>query len=78
MLLLKKLTKKKVDKKVYLAIDMNSVLNPEYYNKETFKFAKENNIVRTTPQVNNISFHLPNTPFYYQSKKVPEVNIFLI
>jgi len=35
---------------------------------------EEDNIL-ASPQINNITFHLPPTPFFYQPNKIPKVFI---
>lgn len=63
----------KVDRKIYLALDMNQVLNTDMYDSETFAEAVELDAVWASPQFNNISFHLPPAPLFYQQNKIPRV-----
>ena len=65
--------KGKVNKKIYITIDMNKVLNPDFYNEETYKVALETDSVRTSPQLSDITFKFPNIPLYGQKNKYSEV-----
>lgn len=66
--------KGRVNKRLYITIDMNTVLNPEFYDEETYQVALDSGNVRTSPQFNDITFKFPNIPIYYQKQKNPEVN----
>lgn len=67
-----------VSKKIYLAFDMNTVLNPEIYDTETFQEAIDNDLdIWNSPQINNISFHLPTSPLLYQSNKISQVSLYI-
>jgi hypothetical protein len=67
-----------VSKKIYLAFDMNTVLNPEIYDTETFQEAIDNDLdIWNSPQINNISFHLPTSPLLYQSNKISQVSLYM-
>ena len=62
----------RVDKKFYLALDMNLVKNPAVYDDATFALVESDKDPDpwTSPQINNISFHMPESPFFYQRNKI--------
>jgi hypothetical protein len=68
---------KNVSKKIYLAFEMKPALNYNIYDKDTFDHDNVNNDIWDSPQVNNITFHLPSSPLIYQSNKINKVNILL-
>ncbi len=54
-------------------MDMNPVLNSNVYkNKKTYEADKKDDNLYGTPQFNNITFEMPQYPFYYQPKNVPK------
>jgi hypothetical protein len=67
---------KNVSKKIYLAFEMRPALNLNIYDKDTFDHDNANNDIWDSPQINNISFHLPSSPLIYQSNRINKVNIF--
>ena len=46
------------------------------YDNDTFDHDNANNDIWDSPQINNISFHLPSSPLIYQSNRINKVNIF--
>ena len=62
----------KVDKKLYLALDMNLVKNTAVYDDSTWNDLEHDKKPWTSPQINNISFKLPNTPLIYQNSKLSD------
>jgi hypothetical protein len=50
----------KVNKRFYLSLDMN-------------EFGESSDDIFAWPQINNITFHMPSSPLYYQKSKMSKV-----
>ena len=59
----------KVDKQFFFAFDMNVAKNTDVYDNETYANDPE---PWTSPQINNISCHMPSSPLLYQTQKIPK------
>ena len=62
----------KVDKKFYLSLDMNLVKNSAVYDNETWSDLKNDEKPWTSPQINNITFHIPPVPLIYQKQRLTD------
>jgi hypothetical protein len=64
-------------KRFYLGLDMNFVENTMIYDDSTFGADDKIGFPKfTSPQINNITFEMPNAPLIYQYKKVPPVTYY--
>lgn len=64
-------------KKFYFAMEFNKINNPEFQNEKLYSLAKLREYNRTllyTPQINNISMEMPDTPVLYNWNKIPKVS----
>ena len=59
-------TQSKVDKQFFLALDMNVVKNPQVYDDTTWDNLENDIEPWTSPQINNITFHMPYVPLIFQ------------
>ena len=59
-----------VNKKFFLALDMNVAKNPQVYDDVTWKNINNEAEPWTSPQINNITFHMPYVPLIYQNNKL--------
>ena len=64
-----------VDKKLFLALDMLMVHHPHVFaTPDEFEHELEHSDDPfRSPQINNISFMMPNTPLLYPSHDIPSV-----
>jgi hypothetical protein len=53
----------KVNKKFYLSLDMN-------------EFGDSSEDIFAWPQINNITFHMPSSPLFYQNSKMNKVILY--
>ena len=60
------------NKKFFLALDMNVAKNPEVYDDSTWDNLENDEEPWTSPQINNITFHMPQSPLIYQNNKLKE------
>jgi hypothetical protein len=63
-------------KKYYLAMEFNKINNPEYNDEHFYSLNMINGVKRQqlyTPQINNISMHMPSIPLLYKWNKIPKV-----
>ena len=64
-------------KKHYMAFEFNKINNPEFHDEKLYSLdqsIKANRQQLFTPQINNISFHMPDRPVLYEWDSVPKVN----
>lgn len=63
-------------KRYYLAMDFNKINNPEFNNEHFYSLNMVTSLKRQplyTPQINNISMHLPSFPLLYKWNDIPKV-----
>ena len=63
-------------KKYYLAMEFNKINNPEFNDEKLYSLSMMNNSKRVplyTPQINNISMHMPSIPVLYKWDSIPKV-----
>lgn len=63
-------------KKYYLAMEFNKINNPEFNDEKLYSLSMMNNSNRVplyTPQINNISMHMPSIPVLYKWDSIPKV-----
>lgn len=68
-------------KRFYLAMEFNKINNPEFNDERSYSLNAMSNAGRNslfTPQINNISLSVPNTPILYNWHTVSKVIYFLI
>ena len=63
-------------KRFYLAMEFNKINNPEFLDAKLYPLDLMDQMDRNpiyTPQINNISMHMPPTPVLYQWDQIPNV-----
>jgi len=71
--------KSKNVKKYYLSMEFNKINNPEFENEKYYSLNMLNDSNRQllfTPQINNISLHMPSIPLLYKWDTISKVFIF--
>lgn len=64
------------NKKFYFALDMNDVPNSMIYDESTYGVDEKYGFIPfMSPQINNITFEMPQVPLIYQKKKSSPVKI---
>ena len=64
-------------KKYYLAMEFNKISNPEFNDEHYYSLSMLNELNRQqlyTPQINNISMHMPSVPLLYRWSEIPKVS----
>ena len=64
-------------KKYYLAMEFNKISNPEFNDEHYYSLSMLNELNRQqlyTPQINNISMHMPSVPLLYRWNEIPKVS----
>ena len=59
-------------------MEFNRINNTEYYSKKYYPLdmtSSYDRSVTNTPQINEISMHMPSSPVLYQWDKVPKVSL---
>jgi L-ascorbate oxidase len=68
--------KNKIIKKYYLSMEFNKINNPEFENEKYYSLNMLNDTNRQllfTPQINNISMHMPSIPLLYKWDTISKV-----